>query len=308
MTKVRQQKIEIYFKETIPDENKLYLIWEACKKYSRPQEIFRRMLTAGLEQMIKNNEMPQSVLSEIGIVPEIKKSGRPPGSKNKSNQIQDKKNVVVQQPVLSIDKKEKNETEFFEIDRSNVKIEEKKKPSLSKLMWMWEKMNENELKNFLNSSKGKTLEKLLDNDEKIEYIINSDIKPYHAFFMTGKYVFNVVMLLIVLFVSIALSLFTGIFAYHSYGFMFLFLTFANCFFSLSYYMTNKYYPLLVTNKRYLFLSGKGFAFSDFNESKISYADENFISLQTPEKIYWSSYVFYKKHIPYFESNKNIVIK
>lgn len=132
MSKVRQQKIEIYFKETIPDENKLYLIWEACKKYSRPQEIFRRMLTVGLEQMIKNNEMPQSVLSEIGIVPEIKKSGRPPGSKNKNNHIQEKKNTIVNQPVVVTEKKQ--EPEFFEIDRSNVKVEEKKKPNLTKLM------------------------------------------------------------------------------------------------------------------------------------------------------------------------------
>lgn len=63
----RAKGIQIYLKEGIEEDEVLLNLWEICKTHSRPQEIFRRMLQKGLKEMIKSNELSDSIISELSI-------------------------------------------------------------------------------------------------------------------------------------------------------------------------------------------------------------------------------------------------
>ncbi len=83
-----RRSIDIYLKEGIPADDHIYKVWMSSKKFGRPQEIFRRILTRGIESMITSGELGTEIMADLGIQPAQKKrAGRPPGSKSKKNDI-----------------------------------------------------------------------------------------------------------------------------------------------------------------------------------------------------------------------------
>jgi hypothetical protein len=62
----RARGIQIYLKPGIEEDDILLRLWEVCKTRSRPQEMFRRLLTKGFYHMVVNKDISDSILEEIG--------------------------------------------------------------------------------------------------------------------------------------------------------------------------------------------------------------------------------------------------
>lgn len=63
----RVTAIQIYLKPGVPDDELILRIWRACKQKGRPQDVFRRMLRAGMFAMVENGEMPQAVVDDADL-------------------------------------------------------------------------------------------------------------------------------------------------------------------------------------------------------------------------------------------------
>jgi hypothetical protein len=63
----RAKPIHIYLKPGIEDDELLMSVWEECKLRDRPQDVFRRLLKAGLRSMVENGEMPRSIEDALGL-------------------------------------------------------------------------------------------------------------------------------------------------------------------------------------------------------------------------------------------------
>lgn len=61
----KPKSIQIYLKDDIEEERILLTAWDVCRKRSRPQVVFRRMLREGLRVLIENGELPDSILEDI---------------------------------------------------------------------------------------------------------------------------------------------------------------------------------------------------------------------------------------------------
>jgi hypothetical protein len=63
----RSRHIQIYLKPGIREDDQMLSIWEACKRYDRPQDVFRAMLRAGMRAMVQSGEMPFAVVEECNL-------------------------------------------------------------------------------------------------------------------------------------------------------------------------------------------------------------------------------------------------
>lgn len=63
----RSQALQIYMKPGLKEDDLMLRVWEACKQDDRPQNVFRKMLRAGLIAMVESGEMPESIIEECGL-------------------------------------------------------------------------------------------------------------------------------------------------------------------------------------------------------------------------------------------------
>lgn len=63
----RTKPLQIYLKPGIKEDDLLLEVWAACRKSGRPQDIFRRMLRAGLAVMVENGEIPEGVVRTLHL-------------------------------------------------------------------------------------------------------------------------------------------------------------------------------------------------------------------------------------------------
>ncbi|MFC4236433.1 hypothetical protein ACFOY8_14605 [Thalassospira xianhensis] len=63
----RSRSIEIYLKPGVEEDDQIYAVWEALRERGRPQDIFRRMLRAGLRAMVDTGELPRVALGELEV-------------------------------------------------------------------------------------------------------------------------------------------------------------------------------------------------------------------------------------------------
>lgn len=61
----KTHSIQIYLKPDIEEEAILLDVWNICRRRSRPQFVFRRMLQEGLRSLIAQGELPNSIAREI---------------------------------------------------------------------------------------------------------------------------------------------------------------------------------------------------------------------------------------------------
>jgi hypothetical protein len=63
----RSRHIQIYLKPGIREDDLMLRIWESCKRYDRPQDVFRAMLRNGMRSMVQSGEMPYAVVEECNL-------------------------------------------------------------------------------------------------------------------------------------------------------------------------------------------------------------------------------------------------
>src|SRR3546814_8722220 len=63
----RAKALQIYLKPGIEEDELLLAVWDACRRSDRPQDVFRRMLRAGLTTMVENGEMPDGVVASLHL-------------------------------------------------------------------------------------------------------------------------------------------------------------------------------------------------------------------------------------------------
>jgi len=63
----RSRSLQIYMKPGLKEDDLMLRVWDACRKHSRPQDVFRSMLRVGLLAMVESGEMPESVIDECGL-------------------------------------------------------------------------------------------------------------------------------------------------------------------------------------------------------------------------------------------------
>ncbi len=63
----RTQALQIYLKEGVTDDDLLLKVWNSAKRHSRPQDVFRTMLSAGLMSMLENGQLPEEIIDECNL-------------------------------------------------------------------------------------------------------------------------------------------------------------------------------------------------------------------------------------------------
>lgn len=63
----RSRHIQIYLKPGIREDDLMLAIWESCKRFDRPQDVFRAMLRNGMRAMVQSGEMPYAVVEECNL-------------------------------------------------------------------------------------------------------------------------------------------------------------------------------------------------------------------------------------------------
>ena len=61
----RATSIQIYLKAGLEDDDRLLALWVACKEYSRPQDVFRRLLMRGMDEFIAEGEFSERILEHM---------------------------------------------------------------------------------------------------------------------------------------------------------------------------------------------------------------------------------------------------
>lgn len=61
----RARSIQIYLKQGIEQDDQLLALWSVCRDRSRPQEVFRKMLSRGFEAMREAGELPDSIVDAV---------------------------------------------------------------------------------------------------------------------------------------------------------------------------------------------------------------------------------------------------
>lgn len=64
----RAKSIQIYLKDGLDEDDMLLALWESCKRRSRPQVVFRRMLMRGFDAMVAEGELPPSITEEMQAI------------------------------------------------------------------------------------------------------------------------------------------------------------------------------------------------------------------------------------------------
>lgn len=73
----RARSVEIYLKEGLVDDDRMYAVWAAAGQHTRRQELFRRILQKGLRCLMEDGDLPLEVAEAAGIVAEVPQMPRP---------------------------------------------------------------------------------------------------------------------------------------------------------------------------------------------------------------------------------------
>lgn len=129
----RAKGIQIYLKPGIEEDDLLLSLWEVCKTRSRPQEMFRRLLTKGFYHMVIEKDISDSILDEIGW------DFNKPITVNNSLEIEDRikpKAIIEKNKTLKKGNDNTNitlkETKNNEINEKQDKQTTKNRPSIGK--------------------------------------------------------------------------------------------------------------------------------------------------------------------------------
>lgn len=63
----RVKSLQIYMKPGVEEDDLMLRIWDECRRRDRPQDVFRRMLRAGMRSMVENGEMPQAIVDSLNL-------------------------------------------------------------------------------------------------------------------------------------------------------------------------------------------------------------------------------------------------
>lgn len=61
----RAKGVQIYLKPGLEEDDRLLAFWHACQRHSRPQEVFRRLLQVGLDELCERGEISPRILREV---------------------------------------------------------------------------------------------------------------------------------------------------------------------------------------------------------------------------------------------------
>ena len=61
----RAKGVQIYLKPGLEEDDRLLAFWHACQRHSRPQEVFRRLLQVGLDELCERGEISSRILREV---------------------------------------------------------------------------------------------------------------------------------------------------------------------------------------------------------------------------------------------------